>query len=77
MDIDGDARREVPLKDGLVLAGGRGEIADTLRAAAPLDHERTARILGVRVACLDPVGRRLGLVDGGRTRGWFGVATSG
>jgi hypothetical protein len=75
VDVDGDARREAPLKDGLALAGGPAEIADALRAAATLDHEQMARILGGRVACIDPAGRRVGLFDGeDRTGNWFGVA---
>jgi len=75
VDIDGDARREAPLKDGLVVAGGRDEIAEALRAAAPLDYAGMAQILGGRIACLDPAGGRMGLFDGeAQTGSWFGVA---
>jgi hypothetical protein len=72
VDIDGDARREVPPKDGLAFAGVGGETADALRAAAPLDHRKLAQILGRRVACLDPAGRAIGIFDAaGQTEHWF------
>jgi len=61
VEIDGGARTVVQPKDGLLLEGiGDGDAAGALRGGASLDALRLEQILGARVACLDPGGRRIG-----------------
>jgi hypothetical protein len=78
VEIDGEARRVLPPKDGLVVAGTAGDAADALRAAAPFDHAVAAELLSDRVATIDPDGRRISLRDGSTAAtAWFEVTPAG
>jgi hypothetical protein len=75
VEVDGDTRRVVRPKDGFVLVGGARDAADALGAGAPLarishqvapavaDLRALAKILGARIAGIDPAGRRIALLD--------------
>jgi hypothetical protein len=72
--LAGDDRRVVPPEAGLVCEGVGLAAAAALRADAPLDLSAAAKILGARVAGIDPAGRRVALVDAvGKSEDWYGV----
>jgi hypothetical protein len=74
VEIDGDARRVVRPKDGFVHVGGARDAADALRAGTPLDVRGLAKILGARVAGVDPAGRRIALLDSAaKSVDWFEI----
>jgi hypothetical protein len=74
VEVDGDARRVVRPKEGFVLVGGARDAAGALRAGAPPDVRALAKILGARIAGIDPVGRRIALLDASAASvDWFEV----
>jgi hypothetical protein len=75
VEVDGDDRRVVRPHDGFVLVGGAQHAAGALRAGAPLDVRGLAEILGARIAGVDPVGRRIALLDAAAASvDWFEVS---
>jgi hypothetical protein len=62
VEVDGDDRKLVPPEGGFVLASGTGA-SPSLPASAPLDVCSAAKILGARIAGIDPAGRRIALLD--------------
>lgn len=76
VDIDGAVRRRPDPEGGLIVAGD--VVAAAVRAGAPLAQPDVAKILGGRVACIDPAGRRLALFDGDSAAPrWLPVAPPG
>ncbi len=74
VEVDGNARRVVRPKEGFVLVGGARDAAGALRAGAPPDVRALAKILGARIAGIDPVGRRVALLDASAASvDWFEV----
>jgi hypothetical protein len=72
--IDGDDRRVVPPKAAFACEGVGPDAAAALRAGAPLDLRAAAKILAAPIAGIDPVGRRVALVDAaGESEDWYGV----
>jgi len=74
LEVAGRARRVRAPEAGVVIAGEETAAVAALGAHAKPDLETAAKVLGGRVAGVDPVGRRVALLDGA-TGGceWFEV----
>jgi hypothetical protein len=75
VDCDGGSRRRHPAGSGPLVAGDVDPAA--VRAAAPLSPPDAAKLLGPRVAVLDPAGRRLAILDAGAAPSRWLPAPSG
>lgn len=74
VEVDGDTRRVLRREDGFVLVGGARDAAGALAAGGPLDVRALAKILGARIAGIDPAGRRIALLDAAAASvDWFEV----
>jgi len=74
LEVDGRARSVRAPEMGLVFAGDEAKAAASVRAEAKPELKAIAEMFGGRVAGIDPVGRRVALIDTASERcEWFEV----
>jgi len=74
LEVDGHARSVRVPEMGVVFAGDKANAAASMRAEAKPELKAVAKMFGGRVAGIDPVGRRVALLDAASERcEWFEV----
>jgi len=74
IEVEGRSRSSRAPEAGMVFAGDATDAAEALRAEVKPDPERIAKAFGGRVAGVDPMGRRVALLDGATgSCEWFEV----